>query len=148
MRRDGIGPATAGAALLALLFGCSSAAPERTAEAEPALTVQAAAPVDEEMEIAGTAGERATCVLDEAEPAPCTLSFSTDASGVRTLRASLGGGRAVTFRGRSSGPWSSGTLDGEPAMGLERNRGHVRFSTTSLDRTFAYWTPGNEHGTY
>lgn len=94
------------------------------------------------------AGERATCVLDDAAPAPCTLRFSTDAKGTRTLRASLPGGRSVVFRGRADGPWSSGTLDGKPAMGMELNRGHVRFSTTTLDRTFAYWTPGAEHGSY
>ncbi len=54
----------------------------------------------------------------------------------------------MIFRGNRQGRWWSGTLNGEPAMGYELNRGHVVFNTRTLDGAFEYWTRGNEHGSY
>lgn len=57
-------------------------------------------------------------------------------------------GREVTFVGRGGGGWWSGMLNGVPAMGFERNRGHVMFSTRDLAHRFAWWHAESEHGTY
>ncbi|AHE54687.1 hypothetical protein NX02_15015 [Sphingomonas sanxanigenens DSM 19645 = NX02] len=88
----------------------------------------------------------ARCVEDEKPPVACRMQVTTR-KGVRDLRFDVGG-RQIRFVGRAQGRWWSGTLDGKPAMGFERNRGHVVFSTTDLTRTFAWFYPASEHGTY
>ena len=90
--------------------------------------------------------EALRCVVDEKPPVACRMQATTR-KGVRELHFDVGG-RHVRFVGRAQGGWWSGTLDGKPAMGFERNRGHVVFSTTDLTRTFAWFYPAEEHGTY
>ncbi len=91
--------------------------------------------------------ERVRCVVDHGPAQDCRVTFST-AAGVRTLRFDLANGRRVTFVGRAQTGWWSGRLDGRPAMGFERNRGYVVFSTTDLGRTFEWFYPGSQHGGY
>ncbi|MET3712698.1 hypothetical protein ABIC65_003416 [Sphingomonas trueperi] len=97
---------------------------------------------------AAAVAEPATCVFDIAPPEPCTLQVQAGAGGTLQLRAKGKSGKQVVFAGKHANGWWAGTLDGTPAMGFERNRGHVVFSTRALDRSFEYWTRGNEHGTY
>ncbi|MBB5710893.1 hypothetical protein [Sphingomonas xinjiangensis] len=97
---------------------------------------------------AALAGEPATCVFDTAPPEPCEVTFQAGAGGATLLRARGRSGKQVTFSGRRNSGWWAGTLDGKSAMGLELNRGNVVFSTRALDRSFQYWTRGNEHGSY
>lgn len=96
---------------------------------------------------AALAAESATCVFDTAPPEPCEIAF-TVAQGSTRMTARGRSGRRVVFVGRRESGWWSGTLDGAPAMGHELNRGNTVFSTRTLDRSFQYWTRGNEHGTY
>ncbi|MBO9623382.1 MAG: hypothetical protein J7500_11795 [Sphingomonas sp.] len=93
------------------------------------------------------AAESATCVFDTAPPEPCEIVFTVDRGNTRMVARGRSGKR-VTFVGRRNSGWWSGTLDGAQAMGRELNRGNVVFSTRALDRSFQYWTRGNEHGSY
>jgi hypothetical protein len=93
------------------------------------------------------ATESATCVFDSAPPEPCEISFTVERGNTRMVARGRSGKRTV-FVGRRASGWWSGALDGAPAMGHERNRGNVVFSTRALDRSFQYWTRGNEHGSY
>lgn len=90
--------------------------------------------------------EAVRCAVDGKPPIACRMQVTTR-KGVRDLRFDVGG-RQVRFVGRAQSGWWSGKLDGKPAMGFERNRGHVVFSTTDLTRTFAWFYPAEEHGTY
>ena len=90
--------------------------------------------------------EAARCSLDYAPDLACTVSDEVE-NGVHHMTFRLDG-REVIFVGRSQTGWWSGELDGRPAMGFERNRGHVVFSTTDLEMVFAWWYPGQEHGSY
>lgn len=92
-------------------------------------------------------GEVVRCSDQDRPAQPCRLKIVTRA-GVRHLVFQLGDGRRVTFVGRAQSGWWSGKLDGRPAMGFERNRGYVVFSTIDLSRTFAWFYPGQDHGTY
>jgi hypothetical protein len=92
--------------------------------------------------------EPATCSFDDAAPESCEINFSVGAGGATTLRAKGRSGRQLVFVGKRSSGWWAGTLDGAPAMGHELNRGNVVFATRALNRSFQYWTRGNEHGTY
>lgn len=56
-------------------------------------------------------------------PQPCRMTIVTR-GGVRHLTFQLGK-RQIKFVGRAQTGWWSGRLDGKPAMGFERNRGHV-----------------------
>lgn len=96
----------------------------------------------------GSATPPATCIFDVAPPEPCTIDVRVDADGTTRLEATGSGGRRARFAGRRADGWWSGTLDGAPAMGYERNRGNVAFATQALDRSFQYWTAGNAHGRY
>lgn len=104
----------------------------------PALAVAAPA--------AARPAEAVRCVVDGKPPVACRMQAATR-KGVRDLRFDVGG-RQIRFVGRAQSGWWSGTLDGKPAMGFERNRGHVVFSTTDMTRTFAWFYPAEEHGTY
>lgn len=98
--------------------------------------------------LAAAPPELATCVFDTAAPEPCVVTFSVGKDGATTLRARAKGGHRTVFVGKRGSGWWSGTLDGAPAMGYELNRGNVTFSARTLNRSFQYWTRGNEHGTY
>lgn len=90
--------------------------------------------------------EAGTCVVDGAN-SPCTASYTSGGNGAFTASYKVGG-KTVKFAGKRQGAWWSGTLNGKAAMGYELNRGRVTISTQSLDSTFEYWSPGNEHGSY
>jgi hypothetical protein len=96
---------------------------------------------------AALAAESATCVFDAAPPEPCEIDFTVEQGSTR-MTARGRSGKQVVFVGKRASGWWSGTLGGAPAMGHERNRGNVVFSTHALDRSFQYWTRGNAHGSY
>lgn len=87
------------------------------------------------------------CMRDEADAAACQMSDTLTADGSHDITF-VSGKTTTRFVGKSQSGWWSGTLDGKPAMGYERNRGHVVFSTTDLAHTFSWWSQGNEHGSY
>lgn len=87
------------------------------------------------------------CARDGATAALCQMTDRVDAPGSHDVTFASGNTR-TRFVGKAQGGWWSGTLDGRPAMGYERNRGHVVFSTTDLKTTFAWWSKGSEHGAY
>lgn len=91
--------------------------------------------------------ERVFCAFDDAPPVPCTMTDQAMRPGEHRMEFS-DGKRRVRFAGRSQSGWWSGTLDGRPAMGFERNRGYTVISTTDLETRFAWWYPGAEHGRY
>lgn len=91
--------------------------------------------------------ERVFCAFDSAPAVPCTMIDRAVRPGEHVMEFS-DGKRRVRFSGRSQSGWWSGTLNGKPAMGFERNRGHLVFSTTDLGTTFAWWYKGAEHGSY
>lgn len=87
------------------------------------------------------------CALDGAPAKPCEMSDRVEADGTHNM--SFVSGQARTrFVGKSQSGWWSGRLNGQPAMGYERNRGHVVFSTMDLESTFTWWSEGHEHGAY
>jgi hypothetical protein len=96
---------------------------------------------------AAAAPAQVMCSVDYAKPAPCTMTDMVRRDGAHVLRFQQGPHR-IEFVGRSQTGWWSGTLDGKPAMGLEMNRGYTRFSTLSLGRTFDWFYPGQDRGTY
>lgn len=87
------------------------------------------------------------CSFDSAAAQPCEMRDRVGADGRHDMTFESPGG-SVRFVGKSQGGWWSGELDGKPAMGYERNRGRVVFSTTDLESTFEWWSEGNEHGQY
>lgn len=87
------------------------------------------------------------CTLDGAPASACQMSDRVGADGSHDITF-VSGQTRTRFVGKAQGGWWSGQLDGRPAMGYERNRGHVVFSTTDLKTTFAWWSEGNEHGAY
>jgi hypothetical protein len=89
----------------------------------------------------------ASCSLDYAQAAPCTLSDSVGPNEVHTIDFVFGTIR-VRFTGKTQTGWWSGTLNGKPAMGYELNRGHTLYVTTDLATRFEWWSQGHEHGTY
>ncbi|QJU59884.1 hypothetical protein HL653_20965 [Sphingomonas sp. AP4-R1] len=93
------------------------------------------------------AGEPVICLLDERPIARCRMEDRIFPDGRHRLTFS-GRGARVVFEGKGANGWWSGTLDGRPAMGRERNRGYTDFSTRDLQRRFSWWYPADEHGTY
>jgi hypothetical protein len=93
------------------------------------------------------APEPVGCLRDERPLPNCTLVDTAlpDGSHRLVFRA---GAVTATFVGRGANGWWSGLLDGRPAMGYERNRGNIVFSTRDLQHNFAWWYPADEHGTY
>lgn len=87
------------------------------------------------------------CSLNDGPEQACVLIDQAGRGG--THRMSFAGPRIrVSFVGRANSGWWSGRLNGKPAMGYERNRGNVVFSTTDLSTRFAWWYSGSAHGTY
>ena len=109
---------------------------------DAAMPVASVAPVASDID-----AQAAFCLFDAAaEAVPCTMTTEGTGDALRVMWEA--GGEAITFSGQIGGGWWSGDLDGSPAMGHELNRGNVVFSTSDLDRTFQYWSPGMEHGSY
>ena len=96
---------------------------------------------------AAAPAQDARCSFADAAPVACRFVDNVDAKGVHHMTFTAGAKR-ISFVGRSQSGWWSGTLDRRPAMGFERNRGHIVFSTTDLKTRFAWWYPKDEHGTY
>ena len=92
------------------------------------------------------AGERVRCSFDHGPARACVMTDSVD-RGVHRMNFTAGRDR-TTFIGRSNSGWWSGRLNGRAAMGYERNRGNIVFSTADLRTSFSWWYPANEHGTY
>ena len=90
--------------------------------------------------------EQARCSIDYAPDRPCSVS-DTVKDGVHHMIFRIGN-QQITFVGRSQTGWWSGELNGRPAMGYERNRGNIVFSTEDLKSVFAWWYPDQEHGSY
>jgi hypothetical protein len=91
------------------------------------------------------------------ETVRCSFNDGPERACVFTDQASRGGqhrmtftgpGIRVTFVGRANSGWWSGQLNGKPAMGFERNRGNLVYSTTDLGTRFAWWYPRDAHGSY
>jgi len=93
------------------------------------------------------AQDQVRCAIDYAPDRACTMTDHVE-DGVHHMEFRIEGGQQVTFVGRSQTGWWSGTLNGKPAMGYERNRGNLVFSTVDLETSFAWWYPGQEHGAY
>jgi hypothetical protein len=87
------------------------------------------------------------CSVDQAVAGPCVMRDRVAPDGTHHITFQTADG-SVRFVGRSQGGWWSGELDGRPAMGYERNRGRVAYSTADLTRTFEWWSQGHEHGAY
>lgn len=87
------------------------------------------------------------CSIDAAPATPCEMSDRVAQDGIHTMTFVSAQGR-TRFVGKAQSGWWSGQLDGRPAMGYERNRGRVVFSTVDLATTFEWWSQGNEHGAY
>lgn len=87
------------------------------------------------------------CARDDAPAKPCAMRDRVDPDGTHHMTF-VSAQTRTRFVGKSQGGWWSGQLNGRPAMGYERNRGHVVFSTTDLKTTFTWWSEGNEHGAY
>ena len=96
--------------------------------------------------IGASPAETVRCSIDDAPARACKMAITTR-GGVRHLRFSVAGQR-IEFVGRAQSGWWSGKLNGRPAMGFERNRGYVVFSTTDLRTRFSWWYPQSEHGRY
>ena len=87
------------------------------------------------------------CSIDYAPDRACQMSDTVAGSGVHRM-VFRQGNRTLVFVGRSNTGWWAGKLDGRPAMGYERNRGNVVFSTYDLRTTLSWWYPRQEHGSY
>ena len=96
---------------------------------------------------AGPVAWQAECSADGAAASACVIDDKVDATGVHHMGFATSD-KHHTFVGKPQTGWWSGQLDGKPAMGYERNRGHVVFSTTDLQSTFEWWSKDNEHGSY
>jgi hypothetical protein len=87
------------------------------------------------------------CSFSEDPPVSCSFTDRVAPDGTHQMIFN-GGGRRMTFVGKSQTGWWSGKLDGKPAMGYERNRGNVVLSSVDLSTRFAWWYPADEHGNY
>lgn len=52
-------------------------------------------------------------------------------------------GKEIRLEMKNMGDWSSGSLNGKPAMGFSPNRGWHIFSTVDLTERFEYWYSSN-----
>lgn len=87
------------------------------------------------------------CSVDYAPDRACRLTDTAAPNGVHRM-VFRSGNRTIVFVGRQQTGWWAGKLDGRPAMGYERNRGNVVFSTYDLRTTLSWWYPGQTHGSY
>ncbi len=107
----------------------------RLALTTPALFLVAAAPV--------TGRDRVVCVFgDAARPVPCVLTDTVMRGGHQMVFTA--GKQRATFVGRNNSAWWQGRLNGRPAMGYERNRGHTVYSSLDLTTRFEWWYPGGK----
>lgn len=93
------------------------------------------------------AAEPVRCSWDDGPARSCTYTDTVQADGTHRMLFSAGG-KPTVFVGKPQTGWWSGRLNGKPAMGYERNRGNIVFSTTDLSHRFAWWYPTEEHGSY
>ncbi|WP_404335005.1 hypothetical protein AB2M62_14970 [Sphingomonas sp. MMS12-HWE2-04] len=93
------------------------------------------------------AAQTVRCSFDNGPARACRMTDVAGRGGVHRMTF-VAGNQKATFVGRAQTGWWSGTLNGKPAMGYERNRGNVVFSSTDLQTVFAWWYPANEHGSY
>lgn len=93
------------------------------------------------------ATDRVRCSLNYAPDRTCRLTDTVGRGGYHRMVFAIGG-RQLTFVGKKQTGWWAGKLNGKPAMGYERNRGNVVFSTYDLSTSFSWWYPTNAHGTY
>ena len=93
------------------------------------------------------AAEQIRCSWNDGPDRPCTYSDTVQPDGTHKMIFS-GAGQPTVFVGKPQTGWWSGKLNGKPAMGYERNRGNIVFSTTDLSSRFAWWYPIEEHGSY
>lgn len=94
-----------------------------------------------------TSRESVRCSLNDGPERTCVFADEALPSGGHRMTFT-GPGIKVSFIGRANSGWWSGQLNGKAAMGYERNRGNVVFSTNDLGTRFAWWYPRNAHGTY
>lgn len=105
----------------------------RIAFAAPLLLLTAAAPV--------TGRDRVFCVFGDApRPVPCVLTDTVKGGGHQMVFAA--GRQRAVFAGRNNSAWWQGRLNGKPAMGYEKNRGHTVYSSLDLSTRFEWWYPG------
>lgn len=93
------------------------------------------------------AADQVRCSWDDGPAKPCSYADTVGPGGTHKMVFS-GAGRRTVFTGKPQTGWWSGKLDGKPAMGYERNRGNMVFSTGDLSARFAWWYPTQEHGSY
>jgi hypothetical protein len=93
------------------------------------------------------AADQVRCSVDNGPAFACTYADSALPDGSHRMDFT-GNGKHVQFVGKAQTGWWSGRLNGKPAMGYERNRGNMVFSTGDLASTFAWWYPTQEHGSY
>jgi hypothetical protein len=93
------------------------------------------------------AADPVRCSWDDGPARPCSYADRVGRDGTHRMTFS-GGGRHTVFMGKPQTGWWSGTLDGKPAMGYERNRGNMVFATQDLSTRFAWWYPTEAHGSY
>ncbi len=93
------------------------------------------------------AADDVRCSLNYAPDRACRLTDTVQQGGVHRMTF-VTGGKTVTFIGRKQTGWWSGTLNGRPAMGYERNRGNMVLSTYDLRTSFSWWYPRQAHGSY
>lgn len=93
------------------------------------------------------ARERVICSIGDTAERPCVYTTRIDARGMHHMTFRTSRGRAV-FIGRAQSGWWSGRLNGKLAMGYERNRGNMVFSTYDLSTRLSWWYPRDAHGTY
>ncbi|AQR73341.1 hypothetical protein [Sphingomonas sp. LM7] len=91
--------------------------------------------------------ETVRCSINDGPERACSFTDQAGRNGTHRMTFT-GPGVRVTFVGRSNSGWWSGQLNGKPAMGFERNRGNIVFSTNDLGTRFAWWYPRDAHGSY
>jgi hypothetical protein len=93
------------------------------------------------------AADQVRCSRDDGPAKPCTYTDTVQPDGTHMM-VFTGDAHPTIFIGKPQTGWWSGQLNGKPAMGYERNRGNIVFSTTDLKNRFAWWYPTEEHGSY
>lgn len=93
------------------------------------------------------AADAVRCSIDDGPAFACTYADTPLPDGTHRMDFNGRGGH-VQFVGKAQTGWWSGRLNGKPAMGYERNRGNIVFSTSDLQTKFAWWYPTQEHGSY
>lgn len=92
-----------------------------------------------------TGRDKVLCLFgDAARPVPCVLTDTVTRGGHQMVFTA--GRQRTTFVGRNNSAWWQGRLNGRPAMGYERDRGHTVYSSLDLTTRFEWWYPGGGSG--